>query len=60
MSKMLVKRLAKKMGYVISAYDPKRDTRAIKKSLFEKLGINVVLDVGANAGQYARGLRRAG
>ena len=60
MSKMLVKRLAKKMGYVISAYDPKRDTRAIKKSLFETLGINVVLDVGANAGQYAQGLRRAG
>ena len=60
MSKMLVKRLAKKMGYVISAYDPKRDTRAIKKSLFETLGISIVLDVGANAGYYAQDLRRAG
>ena len=48
------------MGYVISAYDPKRDTRAIKKSLFETLGISLVLDVGANAGYYAQDLRRAG
>jgi FkbM family methyltransferase len=60
MSKVLIKKLAKKMGYVISAYDPKRDTRAIKKSLFETLGISLVLDVGANAGYYAQDLRRAG
>lgn len=60
MSKALVKTLAKKMGYIISAYDPKRDTRAIKKSLFETLGINLVLDVGANAGYYAQGLRKEG
>lgn len=60
MSKMLIKRLAKKMGYIISTYDPKRDTRAIKKSLFQSLGITIVLDVGANAGYYAQDLRRAG
>lgn len=60
MSKVLIKQLAKKMGYVISAYDASRDPLAIRRSLFETQRIEVVLDVGANAGQYARHLRATG
>lgn len=60
MSKALVKKLAKKMGYVISAYDQMRDPLAIRQSLFKTLGIGVVLDVGANTGQYAKHLRETG
>lgn len=60
MSKILIKKLAKKMGYVISAYDATRDFVAIRTSLLKTSEIDVVLDVGANAGQFATQLRRAG
>lgn len=60
MSKALIKRFAQKMGYVISAYDPTRDPLVIRQSLFDKQHIEVVLDVGANAGQYAKHLRGTG
>lgn len=53
MSKVLIKKLAKKMGYVLSVYDPMQDPLAIRNSLFEKPSIGVVLDAGANAGLYA-------
>lgn len=59
MGKMLIKKLARKMGYVISAYDATRDFSAVRTSLLKNLGINVVLDVGANSGQFATQLRRA-
>jgi FkbM family methyltransferase len=38
----------------------KRSALARRMRLIERLGIDLVLDVGANTGQYARGLRRAG
>ena len=60
MSKALLKKLTKQMGYVITAYDSMRDPLVIRKSLFETLDIGVVLDVGANVGQYARHLRESG
>ena len=60
MSKALIRKLARKMGYVIAAYDAMRDPLAIRNTLFETLGIDVVLDVGANAGQYATHLRATG
>ena len=60
MSRALLKRLAKKMGYAISAYDPMRDPQAIKQSILKTFGISVVLDVGANAGQYGSHLRATG
>lgn len=60
MSKILIKKLARKMGYVISAYDPARDFSAIRASLLKTLRIDVVLDVGANSGQFATQLRDSG
>lgn len=60
MSKILIKKLARKMGYVISAYDATRDFLAIRTSLLNGLRIDVVLDVGANSGQFATQLRSAG
>ena len=44
-------------AYPNIAYDPARDPLAIRTSLFATLGINVVLDVGANSGQFAKHLR---
>lgn len=60
MSKILIKKLARKMGYVISAYDPARDFSAIRASIMKTLGIEVVLDVGANTGQFATQIRESG
>lgn len=60
MIKTAIKHLARKLGYVISVYDPRRDPVAIRRSLFERLEIDLVFDVGANAGQFARQLRETG
>ena len=60
MIKTTIKRIARKLGYVISAYDPKRDPLAIRRSLFNRLDIDMVFDVGANVGQFARHLRQTG
>lgn len=38
----------------------KRDALARRMRVMERLGVDLVLDVGANTGQYARGLRKAG
>jgi FkbM family methyltransferase len=38
----------------------KRNALARRMRIMERLGIDLVLDLGANSGQYARGLRRAG
>ncbi len=60
MIKRWAKSIARKMGYVISAYDSARDPLAVRNSLFRQMGISVVFDVGANTGQYGHDLRKAG
>lgn len=48
----------RKMGYDIVNYTPKSHSTAREEKLFEVYGIDLVLDVGANEGQYAQKLRR--
>ena len=60
MIRTTIKRIARKLGYVISAYDARRDPLAIRRSLFNRLDIDLVFDVGANAEQFARHLRETG
>lgn len=47
-------------GFDIIRHPPRRSFQWELLHLFERLGINCVLDVGANHGQYARGLREWG
>ena len=46
------------MGYELRRYTPLRSLAAARESLLE--GVDVVLDVGANAGQYGEMLRELG
>lgn len=58
-----IQRGLRRLGYELHPYTPgpvpyEEDIRRAK--LFRSEGVDVVLDVGANAGQYAQRLRRAG
>ena len=48
----------RKIGQKIDFY--KRNALARRLRLMERAGIDLVLDLGANTGQYGRGLRKAG
>ena len=48
------------MGYELRQYTPLRSFTAARAELFAKLRIDVVVDVGANAGQYGEQLRELG
>jgi FkbM family methyltransferase len=48
------------MGYELRRYTPLRSFTAARAELFSTLGIDVVVDVGANAGQYGELLRELG
>lgn len=48
------------MGYEVRQYTPLRSYTAARARLFASLGIDVVVDVGANAGQYGELLRALG
>ena len=54
------KSLIRKTGYLVESYDIYRDPAALRMALLSLNGINVVLDIGANAGQFAFGLRHDG
>lgn len=58
--KVLLKSCVRKLGYVITRYDPARDAVEVMRSFFNSRNISVVLDVGANAGQFALQLRDMG
>jgi FkbM family methyltransferase len=55
-----LRRLARRMGYEVRQYTPLRSFAAAREELLERRGVEVVLDVGANAGQYGTMLRELG
>lgn len=55
-----IKRLARALGVDIRAYRPARSEAARLARMLECHGIDTVLDVGANIGQFARHLRSIG
>ena len=56
----LVKLCARRFGIFISYYPPPGSFERYLRDYLSHLGINVVLDVGAYIGNYARELRQAG
>ncbi|MEA2454898.1 MAG: hypothetical protein QOI45_1160 [Thermoleophilaceae bacterium] len=55
-----VRRLARRMGYEVRQYTPLHSFAAAREELLQRRGVDVVLDVGANAGQYGSMLRELG
>ena len=55
-----VKNGLRKLGYIASRYDHRRDPYAVRKHFFEMCGINLVFDIGANSGQFAQQLLESG
>jgi FkbM family methyltransferase len=55
-----LRRLARRAGYEVRQYTPLRSFAAARDELMERRGVDVVLDVGANAGQYGELLRGRG
>jgi FkbM family methyltransferase len=56
--KSTIQRLVNALGYEVHEMSLSAPSRRLE--MMQRLGINVVLDVGANVGDYARGLRRIG
>jgi hypothetical protein len=60
MIKDAVRGLIRNFGYDVRRYRPQDDpSRRFQLSL-QRRGVTVVLDVGANIGQFARSIRKAG
>src|SRR5687767_12447049 len=55
-----LKRLIRRGGYDVSRFQPRTHPVAKKFDLMRRLGIDLVLDVGANTGQFAGELREQG
>ena len=60
MLRTFIKNAFKAAGYSVSRYDATRDADAVRHQLLNRIQADMVLDVGANAGQYGRRLRRLG
>lgn len=60
MVKQLLKKALRRAGYVISSYDFRYDPSAVRMRFLTSMGINLIFDVGANAGQYAGHMRTLG
>jgi FkbM family methyltransferase len=56
----LIHRIARGIGYDIVGYQPRKHPLARRTKLLESYNINLVLDVGANIGQYGQELREIG
>ena len=52
-----IRKLLWNIGYDISSFSPTFNSVARKRKLFEAYNIDIVLDVGANTGQFAEQLR---
>jgi FkbM family methyltransferase len=55
-----LRRLARRAGYEVRQHTPLRSFAAARDDLIRRRGVDVVLDVGANAGQYGELLRAGG
>jgi FkbM family methyltransferase len=55
-----LRQLARRAGYEVRQYTPLRSFAAARDALMKSRGVDVVLDVGANAGQYGELLRERG
>ena len=55
-----LRRLARWLGYDLTPLRKARSPAAQRAALLERFGVSCVLDVGANVGQYAAGLRAWG
>jgi FkbM family methyltransferase len=55
-----LQKLLRRAGLDVRRYDPQQDAPLRRQLLLDHYGVQLVLDVGANAGQYARQLRRSG
>jgi FkbM family methyltransferase len=55
--KVAARRLARRIGYDVAPFTPNWSPLARRGQLLRSLGVQVVLDVGANTGQYATELR---
>ena len=60
MWRQLIKSAFNRVGIKLSRYSAIRDPAAVRMRFLERFNINVILDVGANTGQYAGALRRDG
>lgn len=58
--KRIIKSVINNNGYDIVRFQPGSSFLAGRKKLMCSYGVNIVLDVGANSGQYARELRNTG
>jgi FkbM family methyltransferase len=58
--KRMLARALRGIGYEVHAYNLLRNHGLRKKKLMADLGIDLVVDAGANVGQYAEGLRGQG
>lgn len=58
--KSTVRRVIRRCGYDIVSYRPEFHTLARRQQFLNALGVDLVLDVGANIGQYASQLREIG
>jgi len=58
--KQAVKKTMRRAGYLVSAYEFINDPEAVRMKFLEQLGVDLVLDVGANDGQYGSRLRGLG
>lgn len=58
--KEIIKKCVRTFGVDITRYPARSSDEAKIQRLLNYFGINLVFDVGANVGQYARSIRRAG
>ncbi|MBX3734625.1 MAG: FkbM family methyltransferase [Verrucomicrobiae bacterium] len=59
-SKTTIRRVFRRRGYDIVSYSPAFHTLARRRRFLDAVGVDLVLDVGANVGQYASQLREIG